>query len=108
MKYIEGLIIGAIAFIMIGVWHPIVIKGEYYLGKKKCIVLFALCGIIASVASVLLYNFLILSFGCGIFAFSAFWGIHEVIQQEKRVNRGWFPSNPKKEKKTDVTSSSKE
>ncbi len=96
MKYILGILIGAVAFIMIGVWHPIVIKGEYYLGKKKCIVLFILLGIIGVIASVLSHKYLILSVGCGIFAFSAFWGIHEVIRQEERVAKGWFPENPKK------------
>ena len=30
----------------------------------------------------------------GAFAFSCFWGIHEVLAQEMRVLRGWFPENP--------------
>ena len=30
------------------------------------------------------------------FAFSCFWGIHEVFQQEMRVLRGWFPENPER------------
>ena len=30
----------------------------------------------------------------GAVAFSSFWSIHEVIKQEKRVLRGWFPENP--------------
>lgn len=30
----------------------------------------------------------------GGFAFSCFWGILEMFQQEKRVLRGWFPENP--------------
>lgn len=96
MESIQGILIGAIAFLMIGVWHPIVIKGEYHLGRKKCVVLFAVCGVIGSVASVLLHRWLIASFACGIFAFSAFWGILETFHQEKRVLRGWFPMNPKR------------
>lgn len=32
--YFEGLIIGIGAFLIIGVFHPIVIKGEYYIGKR--------------------------------------------------------------------------
>ncbi len=96
MEYIRGILIGAIAFLMIGIWHPIVIKGEYHLGKNKCIVLFAICGVIGAAASVFLHQWLIVSFGCGIFAFSAFWGIHEVIEQEKRVEKGWFPKNTKR------------
>ena len=96
MEYVRGILIGAIAFFMIGVWHPIVIKGEYYWGKKVCIILFAVCGAVGIAASILLYRWMIPSFACGIFAFSAFWGIHEVIQQEKRVAKGWFPKNPKR------------
>ena len=32
----------------------------------------------------------------GAAAFSFFWGIHELIAQEKRVLKGWFPENPKR------------
>ena len=32
----------------------------------------------------------------GAAAFSCFWGIHEIIAQEKRVLKGWFPENPKR------------
>ena len=32
----------------------------------------------------------------GGFAFSCFWGILEMHQQEKRVVKGWFPENPKR------------
>ena len=37
----------------------------------------------------------------GAFAFSAFWGIGELFQQEKRVQKGWFPRNPKRHYKWD-------
>lgn len=36
----------------------------------------------------------------GVTAFSSIWSILEVIKQEKRVAKGWFPRNPKKDKKT--------
>ena len=32
----------------------------------------------------------------GAAAFSCFWGIYEIIAQEKRVLKGWFPENPKR------------
>ena len=32
----------------------------------------------------------------GVIAFSSFWSILELFQQEKRVQRGWFPKNPKR------------
>lgn len=31
-------------------------------------------------------------------AFSCFWSILELIQQERRVQKGWFPANPKRKK----------
>lgn len=30
----QGIIIGGMAFLIIGIFHPIVIKGEYYFSKK--------------------------------------------------------------------------
>ncbi|MBR5823095.1 MAG: DUF4491 family protein, partial [Paludibacteraceae bacterium] len=32
----------------------------------------------------------------GVIAFSSFWSILELFQQKKRVERGWFPRNPKR------------
>lgn len=33
----EGILIGVVTFFLIGIFHPLVIKGEYYFGKKKLI-----------------------------------------------------------------------
>jgi len=33
---------------------------------------------------------------CGVFAFSSFWTIKEIFEQEERVQKGWFPRNPKR------------
>ncbi len=32
--YFEGIVIGVFTFVVIGVFHPIVIKGEYHFGTK--------------------------------------------------------------------------
>ena len=32
----------------------------------------------------------------GVFAFSSFWTIKEIFEQEERVKKGWFPKNPKR------------
>jgi hypothetical protein len=32
----------------------------------------------------------------GVFAFSSFWSIKEVVEQHERVRKGWFPMNPKR------------
>lgn len=94
-----GIVIGLVTFLVIGLFHPLVIKAEYYIGVKSWW-LFLLLGLVTSVASVLVEGF-ILSIIMGVVAFSSFWSIGEVFQQKKRVEKGWFPANPKKKKKSD-------
>ena len=89
-----GIIIGAAVFLSIGICHPITIKLEYYFGRKGWWGFF-IPGVICTVISLLLDNY-IASTIIAAFAFSCFWGIHEVMQQEMRVLRGWFPENPKR------------
>lgn len=92
----SGIIIGVATFLIIGLFHPLVIKAEYYIGVKSWW-LFLLLGIVSGVAS-LLVNDLTLSILLGVVAFSSFWSIGEVFEQKKRVEKGWFPANPKKKK----------
>ena len=87
-----GLIIGISTFLIIGLFHPIVIKCEYYFGTR-CWWAFLVVGIIALVASVLLHNLLYSSL-LAVFSFSSFWSILEIFEQKKRVEKGWFPNNP--------------
>ena len=89
-----GIIIGLVTFLVIGLFHPLVIKAEYYLGVKSWW-LFLLLGIAASVASLLVAS-PVLSIILGVVAFSSFWSIGEVFAQKKRVEKGWFPKNPKR------------
>lgn len=91
---LNGIIVGAAVFLIIGICHPIVIKMEYCWGKRSWWVL-AMAGVICSAWSLFVES-LVLSTILGAAAFSCFWGIHEVISQEKRVLRGWFPENPKR------------
>ena len=91
-----GIVIGLVTFLVIGLFHPLVIKAEYYLGVKSWW-LFLLLGIAASVAS-LMVSSLVLSIILGVVAFSSFWSIGEVFAQKKRVEKGWFPKNSKREK----------
>ena len=91
-----GIIIGASVFLMIGFFHPIVIKAEYWFGTG-CWPVFALVGAGTLAASLLVAN-MIVSTLLGAFAFSCFWSILELFQQKKRVERGWFPANPKRKK----------
>jgi hypothetical protein len=92
--HIEGLLVGISAFLIIGLFHPMVVKAEYYWGTK-CWWIFLLWGIGGVCASLLLSN-LFLSAICSVFAFSSFWAIKELFEQENRVLKGWFPKNPKR------------
>ncbi len=93
MNY-SGLIIAVITFLVIGLFHPIVIKGEYYFGTK-CWWFFALCGVGFIVAS-LLVEHSILSPVLGVVGCSCLWSILELFEQRERVKKGWFPMNPKR------------
>lgn len=89
-----GLIIGISTFLIIGLFHPIVIKLEYHVGVK-CWIIFPIVGTAALVASLLIDN-VIASSLLGVLAFSSYWSILEMFEQEKRVKKGWFPKNPKR------------
>ena len=91
---IYGLLIGLATFLIIGLFHPLVIKAEYYLGVKSWW-LFLFAGIIFCIASMLVSS-MVVSILLGVVAFSSFWTIKEVFDQEKRVKKGWFPKNPKR------------
>jgi hypothetical protein len=88
----SGIITGVAVFLIIGICHPIVIKMEYYWGKRSWWVLL-LAGLCFAAAS-LFTRAEIPSTILGSAAFSCFWGIFELFSQEKRVLRGWFPENP--------------
>lgn len=92
---IDGLLIGAATFIIIGLFHPIVIKAEYYFGVK-CWWVFLVAGILG-VAGSLYISSSLLSTLIGVFAFSSFWSIKEIFEQRERVRKGWFPKNPKRD-----------
>lgn len=91
---LQGLIIGLSSFLVIGIFHPLVIKGEYYYGQKINWA-FAIAGVITLVFA-LLCDDLLWSAILAVVAFSCFWSIHEVAAQKRRVERGWFAMNPKR------------
>lgn len=91
----EGLIIGVCTFLIIGLFHPIVIKTEYHFGVRVWWV-FLLLGL-AGVAGSLVVSSTLLSTLLGVFAFSSFWSIKELFEQRERVRKGWFPKKPKRD-----------
>lgn len=94
MVNFNGILVGAAVFLIIGICHPVVIKLEYYYGKKSWWVM-CLAGVLFSAASLFVQN-TVISTILGAAAFSCFWGIMEIFAQEKRVMRGWFKENPKR------------
>jgi len=89
-----GLIIAVATFLVIGVFHPIVIKAEYHLGTR-CWWAFLVAGVGFIAASLFVANN-VLSPILGVVGCSCLWSILELFQQKKRVERGWFPMNPKR------------
>ena len=90
----QGILLGFCSFLLIGLFHPIVIKAEYYF-TKKIYPVFILGGFLC-LAVAFLVNIQFLSSLFGVAGFSCFWSIKELFEQEKRVEKGWFPKNPKR------------
>lgn len=93
-----GIGVGISTFIIIGCFHPLVIKGEYYFGLKTNY-FFAVLGVVSAIAALLVESIFWSSL-LAVVAFSSFWGIKEVYDQQERVRKGWFPANPKRKNKT--------
>lgn len=92
--YFTGVTIAICTFLIIGCFHPIVIKTEYYSGTRYWWV-FLLFGLLC-IGSAFLIEDTLLSSILGVTGASSLWGIGELFHQKKRVERGWFPMNPKR------------
>ena len=85
----EGIIIGAAAFVIIGIFHPVVVKGEYHFGVRIWPIFLAI-----GLASLILSLFVeshTLSAVISVFGFACLWSIRELHEQVERVEKGWFP-----------------
>lgn len=87
----ESIIIATATFFIIGIFHPIVIKAEYYFSKKNLASFFNCRVRIFSRGDIYLG---LISILFAITGTSSLWAIKELFEQEKRVNKGWFPKNP--------------
>ncbi len=94
---LTGVIIGLATFLIIGAFHPIVIKTEYYFGVRPWWV-FLIVGI-GCIVGALFIKSLLVSAIVGVTGFSALWSILELFEQRERVNKGWFPEGPGHERK---------
>ena len=90
----EGPLIGLATFLIIGVFHPIVIKTEYYFGTRPWWI-FLLLGL-GCIAGALFVESTLASSLLGVTGFSSLWTILELFEQKERVKKGWFPKREKK------------
>lgn len=88
-----GILIGLAAFVMIGVFHPVVARLEYHLGRGSWWMLF-FPGVACLIASFFLTPVLSILLGC--LAFSFFWSTLEMFMQHQRVLKGRAKRNPKR------------
>lgn len=101
--HFEGLIVAISTFMIIGLFHPLVIKTEYFFGTRPWYI-FLIMGIICITFALTIEN-VTLSALLGVTGASCLWSIGELFAQRRRVERGWFP---KREKKKDTPSESQQ
>lgn len=92
--HIEGILIGLAAFVLIDLFHPLVIHGEYHFGTKIW-PLFLIAGLLFCGLSLYIGQ-VVLSAILGVAGFSSFWSIGELFHQKRRVEKGWFPKKERK------------
>lgn len=80
---LTGLVIGLATFLIIGVFHPLVIKGEYHFGVRIWWA-FLLMGLAAIAASVAVRH-VVWSTLLAVWGASSLWSIGELFEQRKRV-----------------------
>ncbi len=93
----SGVIIGAISFLIIGIFHPVVIRCEYHFTDRVWPVFLA-GGLIFCTLSLFAHQ-VVLSAALAVTGFAMLWSIGELKEQTERVRKGWFPANPNRIKK---------
>ena len=92
--HFTGVLIAICTFLTIGFFHPLVIKAEYHTGTKYWWV-FLILGIVSICCAFCVANVFWSSL-LGVLGASFLWSIGELFSQKKRVEKGWFPMNPKR------------
>jgi len=91
----SGLVIGAASFLIIGAFHPIVVQWDYHFSEKIWPA-FLTGGLVACAASLFVESG-VLSAVLAVLGFAMLWSVGELKHQAKRVEKGWFPKNPKRD-----------
>lgn len=90
----EAILIGVVAFVTIGVFHPVVVKIEYRFGKQAWWAVL-LPGLVLVSISLFVSGYL--SLILGVVGFGFFWTTVELFFQHERVLKGQAKKNPKRE-----------
>ena len=104
--HFTGILITVCTFVIIGVFHPLVIKTEYHTGTRFWWV-FLLLGILSICSALCIANVLLSSI-LGVLGASLLWSIGELFSQKRRVEKGWFPMNPKRKDEYNMVDSYEE
>jgi len=96
---LNGVIIGAAAFMSIALGRYLTIQAEYHFSRKFWKVFLILCLLL--VFGALVTSYFTVSAILSILGFTFLWGIGEIIEQEERVRKGWYPQNPKRKKRSE-------
>ena len=87
----QPVVLGVVTFIIIGLFHPLIIKAEYYFSYKIWPI-FGAVGLILLAITFFLDGFW--AYIWAVIGITCLWSIIELFHQKKRVEKGWFPKNP--------------
>ncbi len=91
---LSGFFVGLWVFVVIIFARRLCIWGEFNFTKKFWLVFF-IFGFLGLISSLFIKN-LVISTMLSVFGFIFLWGINETFEQEKRVEKGWFPKKKHK------------
>ena len=90
---LEGVVVGAASLLVIGAFHPLVIWCEYRYTQRIWPV-FLIAGLLCLIVALFIQG--LFSILLGLLGVACIWSIRELKEQARRVERGWFPKNPKR------------
>lgn len=90
--HFDGILIAAATMLIIGVFHPIVIRAEYHFGCKIWPA-FLGAGLVFLTAS-LFTDGMVPGAILAVTGAACLWSIRELFEQRERVRKGWWPANP--------------
>ena len=90
---VGGVVVVAVLRLGIGAFHPLGIWCEDRFTQRSWTV-FLIAGLLCLLAALLIKG--LLSILLGLLGAGCLWSIRELKEQAKRVERGWFPKNPKR------------